>query len=133
MSMTDTLADMITRIRNGQQAQLYNVHVIYSKFHCAVLEVLKKEGYIKDYQTIENANGHQEIKVDLKYSSEGKAVIQKIKRISKPGRRSYSKIADLQKCYSGLGIFIISTPKGVMSDYEARQSGVGGEVLCMVF
>lgn len=131
MAMTDTLADMLTRIRNGQSAHLFTVTSPHSKLRENVLDVLKREGYIRDYQKIANDN-KAELKIELKYV-DGVAVIKEINRISKPGRRQYSKIGDLQKFYNGLGIAILSTPKGVMSDYEARQHNVGGEVLCSVF
>ena len=131
MAMTDTLADMLTRIRNGQRANLFTVTSPHSKLRENVLDVLKREGYIRDYQKISNDN-IAELKIELKYV-DGVAVIKEINKISKPGRRQYSKIADLPKFYNGLGIAIISTPKGVMSDYEARQHNVGGEVLCSVF
>ncbi len=130
--MTDTLADMLTRIRNGQSANLYTVTSPFSRLGGNVLDVLKREGYIRDYQKIDNDNNKPELKIELKYV-EGVAVIKEIHKVSKPGRRKYSKIADLPKFYNGLGIAIISTPKGVMSDYEARQHNVGGEVLCTVF
>jgi small subunit ribosomal protein S8 len=131
MSMTDTLADMLTRIRNGQSANLFAVTSLYSKLCENVLDVLKREGYIRDYQKVSNDN-KPELKIELKYL-DGAPVIKALNKISKPGRRQYSKIADLPKFYNGLGIAIISTPKGVMSDYEARQHNVGGEVLCSVF
>jgi len=131
MAMTDTLADMLTRIRNGQSANLFTVNSLYSKLCENVLDVLKREGYIRDYQKVSNDN-KPELKIELKYL-DGSPVIKVINKISKPGRRQYSKIADLPKFYNGLGIAIISTPKGVMSDYEARQQNVGGEVLCSVF
>jgi small subunit ribosomal protein S8 len=132
MAMTDTLADMLTRIRNGQSANLFTVTSPYSKLRENVLDVLKREGYIRDYHKIANDNNKAELKIELKYV-DGVAVIKEISKISKPGRRQYSKIADLKKFYNGLGIAILSTPKGVMSDYEARQNNVGGEVLCSVF
>ena len=131
MAMTDTLADMLTRIRNGQNANLFTVTSPYSKLRENVLDVLKREGYIRDYQKLANDN-KPELKIELKYM-DGIAVIKEINKVSKPGRRQYSKIADLPKYFNGLGIAILSTPKGVMSDYEARQNNVGGEVLCTVF
>ncbi|MDA0782693.1 MAG: 30S ribosomal protein S8 [Rickettsiales bacterium] len=132
MSMTDPLADMITRIRNGQQARLYTVTSPFSKERQAVADVLKREGYIRDFQKIELDNNKAELKIELKYL-DGEPVIKMIKKVSKPGRRVYSKIAELQKIFNGLGISIISTPKGVLSDHEARQHNVGGEVLVEVF
>lgn len=132
MSMTDPLADMITRIRNGQQARLYTVTSPFSKERQAVADVLKREGYIREYQKIELDNNKAELKIELKYL-DGEPVIKMIKRVSKPGRRVYSKIAELKKIFNGLGISILSTPKGVLSDHEARQQNVGGEVLVEVF
>lgn len=130
--MTDPLADMITRIRNGQQARLYTVTSPFSKERQAVADVLKREGYIREYQKIELDNNKAELKIELKYL-DGEPVIKMIKRVSKPGRRVYSKIAELKKIFNGLGISILSTPKGVLSDHEARQQNVGGEVLVEVF
>jgi small subunit ribosomal protein S8 len=113
MTMTDPLGDMLTRIRNAQRAGMQNVSCPASKLRANVLEVLKREGYIRGF-TPSN-------------------VIREINRISKPGRRVYSKIADLPRVYNGLGISILSTPRGVMSDSEARAANVGGEVLCRVY
>jgi small subunit ribosomal protein S8 len=132
MSMTDPLADMLTRIRNGQQAKLFSVGAPCSKLLESVLEVLKREGYIRDFKKIAHEGNKAELKIELKYL-DGQAVIKEIGKVSKPGRRIYSKIADLKKIYNGLGISILSTPSGVMSDHEARQQNVGGEVLCYVF
>jgi small subunit ribosomal protein S8 len=132
MAMTDTLADMLTRIRNGQSANLYTVTSPYSKLRENVLDVLKREGYIRDYQKISAENNKSDLKIELKYV-DGIAVIKEINKISKSGRRQYSKIANLPKFYNGLGIYILSTPNGVMSDHEAHQHNVGGEVLCSVF
>jgi len=131
MSMNYRLADMLAQIRNGQQARLAEVKVQASKFLGNVLEVLKKEGFINDYAKVEEDN-QAEYKIDLKYY-EGERVIKEIVCISKPGRRVYCNIAKLPKYYNGLGIAILSTSKGVMSDFDARQAGVGGEVLCSVF
>lgn len=132
MAMTDALADMITRIRNGQQARLsYTVSPV-SKIRIGVLEVLKKEGYIREYSLETGIDKKPQVKIELKYS-EGKPVIREISRVSKPGRRVYSPINDLPKFYGGLGVTILSTPRGVMSDHQARQENVGGEVLCVVF
>ena len=132
MAMTDTLADMLTRIRNGHSAHLFTVTSPHSKLREAVLDVLKREGYIRDYQKVANDNNKAELKIELKYS-DGVAVIKTIKKISKPGRRKYVKVSNLPKFNNGLGIGIVSTPKGVMSDNEARQNNVGGELLCSVF
>lgn len=131
MSMTDPLADMLTRIRNAQQAKLYTVDSPFSKLRESVLEVLKREGYIRDFKKVEQGV-KSGLKIELKYI-EGEPVIKEIGKVSKPGRRIYSKINDLKKIYNGLGISILSTPSGVMSDHEARQQNVGGEVLCYVF
>lgn len=132
MSMSDTLGDMLTRIRNGQSAKKSVVDAPASRFRGNVLDVLKREGYIRNYTQIEKRPGINEFKIELKYY-DGKPVISEIKRVSTPGRRIYSGIKDLPKVYNGLGISIISTPRGVMSDNEARVAQIGGEVLCQVF
>lgn len=132
MSMSDPLGDMLTRIRNGQMAKKSSVVAPASKLRANVLDVLKREGYIRSFEEYEDRPGIRALKIELKYH-EGSAAIQEIARVSKPGRRVYSKIKDLSKVYNGLGISIISTPRGVMSDAEARQANVGGEVLCQVF
>lgn len=132
MSINDPLGDLLTRIRNGQQARLSAVSTPASKLRANVLDVLKREGYIRDYNVTKNDNGSSEISVELKYS-EGQPVIREIKRISKPGRRVYTQIKDVPRVYNGLGISILSTPRGVLSDKEAREANVGGEVLCRVF
>jgi small subunit ribosomal protein S8 len=131
MAMNDLLSDMLTRIRNGQRAGLSSVSSQYSKLLANVCEVLKKEGYIKDWKSKGTAN-KPELEIHLKYH-EGEPVIKTLKRVSRPGRRHYSPIDSLQKVNSGLGISILSTSVGVMSDHEARQRNVGGEVLCSVF
>jgi small subunit ribosomal protein S8 len=130
--MTDPLGDMLTRIRNGQMAKKANVTAPASRLRANVLEVLKREGYIRGYSQAEQRAGVVELTIELKYH-EGAAVIREISRVSKPGRRVYSKIRDLPKVSNGLGISILSTPRGVMSDAEARAANVGGEVLCQVF
>ena len=132
MSMSDTLGDMLTRIRNGLHANKTVVEAPSSKFRSNVLEVLKREGYIRDFSSIEDKPGIKHLKIELKYQ-EGVPVISEIKRVSKPGCRVYSRINELPKVYNGLGISILSTPQGVMSDHEARDANVGGEVLCQVF
>ncbi len=132
MSMSDPLGDMLTRIRNGQRANKTSVPVPASKLRTNVLDVLKREGYIRGFSVSQIKTGIQEISVELKYH-EGEPVIREIARVSKPGRRVYSKIKDLGRIYNGLGISILSTPRGVMSDQEAREHNVGGEVLCRVF
>ncbi len=132
MTMSDPLGDMLTRIRNGQRARKSTVNAPASRLRSNVLEVLKREGFIRGYSQFEIKPGISELKIELKYH-DGKPVIRKISRISTPGRRVYSGIKDLPKVYNGLGISIISTPRGVMSDAEARAANVGGEVLCQVF
>jgi small subunit ribosomal protein S8 len=132
MSMTDPLGDMLTRIRNGQRARKNQVVSPASKLRVNVLDVLKREGFIRSYEPYEVRPGINEIRIELKYH-EGDPVIRQIKRVSTPGRRVYSKIKDLHQHFNGLGISILSTPRGVMSDNEARAVNVGGEVLCQVF
>ncbi len=131
MAMNDLLSDMLTRIRNGQHAHLSEVTGPYSNLLANVCEVLKSEGYILGWEKIGEENKPQ-LRVKLKYF-EGEPVIKKLQRISRPGRRHYSPIAKLPKVNNGLGIAIISTSSGVMSDHQARQQNVGGEVLCSVF
>ena len=132
MSMTDPLGDMLTRIRNGQRAHKDTISTPASHLRANVLDVLKREGYIRDYIRREVRPGIAEVDIQLKYH-EGEPVIREINRVSTPGRRVYSKIKDLQRVYNGLGIAILSTPRGVLSDTEARDMNVGGEVLCHVF
>ena len=132
MSVSDPLGDMLTRIRNAQMRGKSKISMPASKLRAHVLEVLKDEGFIRGYATIEMEGNKPEIEVELKYY-EGKPVIQQIKRISKPGRRVYRAVRDLPRVRNGLGIAILSTPKGVMSDAMARTENVGGEVLCHVF
>ncbi|QDO98933.1 30S ribosomal protein S8 [Ferrovibrio terrae] len=131
MALTDPLGDMLARIRNGQQAGKAAIASPASKLRMNVLEVLKKEGYIRGYEVVEDGN-KRNLRIELKYF-EGEPVIKTIDRVSKPGRRVYSAIKDLGKVRGGLGISILSTPRGVMSDTEARSANVGGEVLCRVF
>ena len=130
--MTDPLADMLTRIRNGQQARKPAVLSPASRLRGAVLDVLRREGYIRGYEALEPDAGKPAFSIELKYH-EGRPVIADLQRVSKPGRRVYSGINDLPKYYGGLGISILSTPRGVLSDNEARKHNVGGEVLCRVF
>jgi small subunit ribosomal protein S8 len=132
MSMTDPLGDMLTRIRNGQRAGKSAVIAPASKFRSQVLDVLQREGYIRGYEEFDVRPGVREVRIELKYH-EGAPVIREISRVSKPGRRVYSKIKDLPRVYNGLGVAILSTPKGVISDAEAREANVGGEVLCKIF
>lgn len=132
MSMSDPLGDMLTRIRNAQRAKKSEVVSPASRLRENVLEVLKKEGYIASYEKSNVRQGIDELKIKLKYH-EGTSVITEIYRVSTPGRRVYSSVKDLPRVYNGLGISIISTPSGVMSDHDARKANVGGEVLCQVF
>ena len=132
MSMTDPVSDLLSRIRNGQQAHKDSVVSPASKIRANVLEVLQREGYIRGYSRADARPGINEFKIELKYV-DGEPVIREITRVSKPGRRVYSRIADLPRVYNGLGISIMSTPRGVMSDNEARAAHVGGEILCRVF
>ena len=132
MAFNDSLSDMLARIKNAHKANKTFTSCYKSKLNSNVLWVLKDEGYIRDFQDVELRKGIKNIKIDLKYYN-GTPVIKKIKRVSKPGIRVYSKINDLQRSYGGLGMSILSTPKGVMSDQKARDNNVGGEVLCEVF
>jgi len=132
MAMSDPLGDMLTRIRNGQSAGKTVVSSAASRFRSNVLEVLKREGYIRNYSSVDVRPGIRELKIELKYH-DGEPVISEIKRVSRPGRRVYYGIRDLPRVYNGLGIAILSTPRGVLSDSEARTANVGGEVLCHVF
>jgi small subunit ribosomal protein S8 len=132
MTMSDPIGDMLTRIRNGQQAHQAVVAAPASKMRANVLEVLKREGYIRGFSREQVRPGVAELKIELKYV-DGEPVIREIARVSKPGRRIYSRLSDLPRVYNGLGIAILSTPRGVLSDSEARAAKVGGEVLCRVF
>ena len=132
MAVIDSLGDMLTRIRNGQMAKLAVVECQASNFRRRVLDVLQREGYIRGFSEIQKAGEPMLFQIELKYH-EGDAVIRKIDRVSKPGRRVYARIKDLPRVYNGLGISILSTPQGVMSDNEARAAHVGGEILCRVF
>ncbi len=132
MALTDLLADALTRIRNGQMVKHSYVTVPSSKLVKDVLEVLKDEGYILGYEEFEQRKGINLIKIDLKYY-QGQAVINKIERVSTSGRRVYTQIKKMKKYFGGLGIAIVSTSKGVMSDDKARKHQVGGEILCNVF
>ena len=130
MSMTDPIADMLTRIRNAQMAQKSSVAMPSSKIKVAIAGVLKDEGYIDDFAVRDNG-GKPELDIALKYYA-GRPVIERIERVSKPGLRVYKGTDDLPRVMNGLGVAIVSTPKGVMTDRKARQTGVGGEVLCYV-
>ena len=132
MSMSDPLGDMLTRIRNAQRSRHANCVAPASLLRANVLDVLKREGFIRGFAAEELRPGVRQLRIELKYS-DGEPVIKEISRVSKPGRRIYSKIGELPRVYNGLGIAILSTPRGVMSDGEARAANVGGEVLCRVF
>jgi small subunit ribosomal protein S8 len=132
MAMSDPLGDMLTRIRNGQMASKSAIQAPASKLRANVLEVLRREGYIRGFETVDLGGGKSELKIELKYHN-GEPVIRELRRVSKPGRRIYKGVNDLPSVYNGLGIAIVSTPRGVLSDTEAREARVGGEVLCTVF
>jgi small subunit ribosomal protein S8 len=132
MSLSDPLGDLLTRICNAQGSRHASCVSPASKLRANVLEVLKREGYIRGYSAEELRPGVAQLRIELKYS-EGEPVIKEIHRVSKPGRRVYSKIQELPRVYAGLGVSILSTPRGVLSDAEARAANVGGEVLCRVF
>ena len=132
MSFSDPIGDMITRIRNAQLRALYKVKIPSSKFRERILEVLKQEGYISNYKFLSDTKNKKSLFVDLKYN-DGLPVIKEIKRISKPGRRIYARATSIPKIQNGLGLAIVSTSKGIMSDSEARNQNIGGEILCRVF
>ena len=132
MSFTDPVADMIARIRNANLRSLSSVSIPSSKFRAKILEVLKEEGYISDYKLLLDKRKKGSIVVDLKYYN-GLPVIKEIRRVSKPGRRIYTKADSIPRIQSGLGIAIVSTSKGIMSDNDARLKNIGGEIICKVF
>jgi len=132
MNLVDPIGDMLTRIRNGQMRSLNKIKTPFSKFRFKILEVLKKEGYIIDFYLEENKEKIKSIVVALKYY-EGQPVIKEIKRISKPGRRVYSRAVSVPKVKNGLGLAILSTSKGVMSDSDAIKNNLGGEIICRIF
>ena len=132
MSIADPIGDMITRIRNAQLRALHNVKIPSSKFRAKILEVLKQEGYISNYKLLSESNNKSSLVVDLKYHN-GLPVIKEIKRVSKPGRRIYAKADSISKIQNGLGLAIVSTSIGIMSDNDARMKNVGGEIICRVF
>ena len=132
MSFTDPIADMITRIRNAQMRTLNTVIIPNSKFRARILDVLKEEGYISDYKFLSDKKNKGSLLVDLKYTN-GSPVITEIRRVSKPGRRIYTRADSIPKIKSGLGITIVSTSLGIMSDNDARSKKIGGEVICRVF
>jgi len=130
--MSDPLGDMLTRIRNAQMRKSSKVSTPGSQLRRNVLDVLQSEGYIRGYSTVDFDNGRSEFEIELKYY-DGEPVIRDIERISRPGRRVYASVKNIPRVANGLGVSILSTPKGVMSDAEARDQNVGGEVLCRVF
>ena len=132
MSFTDPIADMITRIRNAQLRTLNKVSIPNSKFRAKILDVLKEEGYISDYKFLTDKKNKGSLLVDLKYSN-GLPVIKEISRVSKPGRRIYTRAESLPKIKNGLGMVIVSTSMGIMSDNDARSKNIGGEIICRVF
>ena len=132
MTLVDPIGDMLTRIRNGQMRSLNKINIPFSNFRLKILEVLKKEGYIIDFNTSNDKKKIKFLSVDLKYY-EGQPVIKEIKRVSKPGRRVYSKATSIPKVLNGLGLAILSTSKGVMSDADAIKNNLGGEIICKVF
>ena len=131
MAVNDPVGDMLTRIRNAQMRRKSSVSTPGSKLRAHVLDVLKSEGFIRGYSTTEYGNGRTEFEIELKYF-DGEPVIRTIQRVSKPGRRVYSSVTTMPRVANGLGVTILSTPKGVMADHEAREKNVGGEVLCIV-
>jgi len=131
MPMNDPLGDLLSRIRNAQMRSKNKVSSPNSKLRESVLDVLKNEGYIRGYAVVER-DGRSEIEIELKYF-DGEPVIREIERISKPGRRVYTSVRNLPRINNGLGVAIVSTPKGVMADHDARDANVGGEILCTVF
>ena len=132
MTLMDPIGDMFTRIRNGQMRSLNSIDVPASNFRLQILEVLKSEGFITNFFIEKLENNKKNLKVDLKYY-EGAPVIKEIKRISKPGRRVYSRANSIPRIQNGLGLAILSTPKGVMTDVDARKNNIGGEIICKVF
>jgi small subunit ribosomal protein S8 len=132
MSLTDPIGDMLTRIRNAQMRRRDTVSTPASTLRGRVLDVLKSEGYIRGYTESKNDNGSADFEIELKYADDA-PVIRTIERVSRPGRRVYASVKNIPQVASGLGVSIMSTPKGVMADHEARSQNLGGEVLCRVF
>jgi len=132
MTMSDPLGDMLSRIRNGQMAKKSVVECPYSKLRANVCNVLKEEGFIRDFKIVDLENNKKDLAIELKYS-EGEGAIKQIDRVSTPGRRVYSSMKTLPHFYNGLGVLVLSTPKGVIPDHKAKSENVGGEVLCQVF
>ena len=132
MAFVDPIGDMITRIRNAQMRSLSSVKIPGSKFRASILDVLKKEGYISDYKFLTDEKDKNSLTVSLKYDN-GNPVIKEIKRVSKPGRRIYAKADSIPIIQNGLGLAIVSTSKGIMSDNDAKNKNIGGEIICRVF
>ena len=132
MSLADPIGDMITRIRNAQMRFLESVNIPISKFRAKILDILKQEGYIADYKILKDTENKSNFSVNLKYNN-GQPVIKQIKRVSKPGRRIYAKANSIPKIQNGLGLAIVSTSHGIMSDNDARNKNIGGEIICRVF
>jgi small subunit ribosomal protein S8 len=132
MAVNDPIGDLITRIRNAQARNKSKVSTPGSSLRVRVLDVLKSEGYIRGYASVEHGDGRSELEIELKYF-DGAPVIREIERVSKPGRRVYASVKNLPRINNGLGVAVVSTPKGVMADHEARDANVGGEILFTVF
>lgn len=132
MAINDPVGDLITRIRNAQMRHKPKVSSPGSRLRVSLLDVLKNEGYIRGYSSLEHKDGRSELEIELKYF-DGAPVIREISRVSKPGRRVYASVKNLPRINNGLGVAIVSTPKGVMADHDAREANVGGEILCTVF
>ena len=132
MAITDPIGDLLTRIRNGQMRRSSKVRSPNSRLRIRLLDVLQEEGYIRGYASVEHASGRSELEIELKYF-DGEPVIREIERVSKPGRRVYASVKNLPRVNNGLGISVLSTPKGIMADHEARDANVGGEILFTVF
>lgn len=132
MTMSDPLGDMLTRLRNGLHAGKVKIRVPASKHKASVLDVMVRSGYIRGYNIVDLGNNKKEIEIEAKYDS-GEPAIHEIKRISRPGRRVYFGVNDVPRYYNGLGITVVSTPKGVLADHEAREQNVGGEIICQMF
>ena len=132
MAFVDPIGDMITRIRNAQMRSLSSVKIPGSKFRASILDVLKKEGYISDYKFLTDVKDKNSLTVSLKYDN-GNPVIKEIKRVSKPGRRIYAKADSIPTIQNGLGLAVVSTSKGIMSDNDAKNKNIGGEIICRVF
>lgn len=131
--VTDQIADLLTRVRNAGMAQHPSVSIPHSRFKLAIVNLLKDEGFIDTFEEGQDSNEKPEIRVFLKYDDNGKAAIRQIKRVSKPGKRTYVASGDIPWCKGGLGLYVVSTSKGLLSDREARKQGVGGELICSVF